>query len=261
MLRLLFNNCWMALKQISGGKYSVEASALAFTTALSIVPMITVFVYLLSHFVIFSEMMDSTKNYVITNFVPTSSQEIIFYLNKFTLQATKLPLWSILFLFITTIILMIAIDDSMRVIWQKKPKDKSIFYYLFYPITVLLIPILIIISALINALLSYVMQYFPDSFILISIVPIIINTILIAILYYVTMSFKINWRSILLGAFIAAIGLSFAKNIFAIYVDQFSNYHIIYGTLATIPVFLIWLYIFWIIILYGALVVMLNHQS
>jgi membrane protein len=58
----------------------------------------------------------------------------------------------------------------------------------------------------------------------------------------------------LIAGLLAAIAFQIAKAGFAFYITHFSTYQVVYGTLAALPVFLIWLYLSWIILLVGAAV-------
>jgi len=244
--------CITALKEMYQSQYSYRASSLAFSTLLSLVPMVAVFVFIMSKAPIFSDMSILAKNYVLANFVPISRHSILLYLNKFTHQASQLPIFSILFLFVTSTLLVISIDDSLNIIWHKKRRVKDFLHLFIYPLSVLLIPIFIFMSALSSSFLFFLFSYLPAIKIMAFIITLAINTMMLTLLYAISANINLSWHNFLSGGLIAALLLEFSKIGFAIYINQFSNYDAIYGTLATIPILLIWLYIFWLLILYGA---------
>ena len=55
-----------------------------------------------------------------------------------------------------------------------------------------------------------------------------------------------------LASVICTILFELAKNGFGVFIREMSSYENIYGALAVIPLFLIWIYISWVIILFGA---------
>jgi membrane protein len=57
------------------------------------------------------------------------------------------------------------------------------------------------------------------------------------------------------GGLLAALGFSLMQRLFGLYVAKFPTYAVIYGAFAAIPIFLLWLYLSWAVILIGALVV------
>ena len=65
---------------------------------------------------------------------------------------------------------------------------------------------------------------------------------------------RVPWRHAFVGAFAAALAFEAAKHGFAVYVKNVPTYELVYGTLAALPVFLIWIYVCWLIVLAGAAV-------
>jgi membrane protein len=254
------SSCVTAAKVLYQSDFSYRASSLAFSTLLSLVPIVSVFVFVMTQVSIFSALNQLAKDYVLENFVPASSEVILTYLNQFTLQASQLPIFSLIFLFITSIFLIITVDEALNAVWQKKRRPD--FFHLFiYPLIVLLIPIFIVISALLSSFLFLVFSYFPEIKILTFTIPLALNTLMLSILYTLTANSRLRWDALLLGSFIGALLLELSKTGFAVYVNQFSNYDAIYGALATIPILLIWLYIFWLIVIYGAFIVKIQAKT
>jgi len=70
----------------------------------------------------------------------------------------------------------------------------------------------------------------------------------------------VDWKDGLIGGFITAVLFEIVKKLFVSYVAHFTNYAAIYGALATIPSFLTWLYISWVIFLYGALCIQVKSS-
>jgi len=251
--------CRSCGKEFLRRKYTYKASALAYTTLLSIVPLISVFVYLSKPFPIFSDIADQTREYIIKNFTPQTNEAVISYLSKFALQATKMPVMGIVFLFISAVLMIYTIENSINDIWNS-PRKRNTKDMLIDGILILTIPFLIFASELLSTYLIYFYNNITFIKVLKLIAPIVVNSIMFAILYYAVPKEKINWLDALAGGVIAAILFSLAKFGFSVYISQNSSYTLIYGVLASIPIFLIWLYIFWAIILYGAIVVHRRFQ-
>jgi len=71
-------------------------------------------------------------------------------------------------------------------------------------------------------------------------------------LYIFAPNFPVRWRDALVGAATAGVVLELLKAGFGFYVTHFPTYQTIYGALATFPIFLLWMYLAWIVVLYGA---------
>jgi membrane protein len=64
----------------------------------------------------------------------------------------------------------------------------------------------------------------------------------------------IDWREAAIGGLVAAIGFEITRRLFAFSIAIGGGYRAIYGALAAVPIFLIWIYLFWLITLLGAVV-------
>ncbi|WP_404325477.1 YhjD/YihY/BrkB family envelope integrity protein [Aerophototrophica crusticola] len=62
----------------------------------------------------------------------------------------------------------------------------------------------------------------------------------------------VRWRDALAGGLVAAVLMEVSKIGFVLYVTAFPTYETIYGALSVIPIFLVWLYTVWSIVLFGA---------
>ncbi len=243
------------------GQYSYRAAALAFTTLLSLVPMVSISLYIIAKFPIFPHIHSLTRSYLVSVFLPASSTEIMKYLNDFSQHATQLPAFSILFLFLTSLVMATAIDQSMHNLWQNGVKTKSLLSYVGYALIILLMPLFIELGAIINYLIIFVFKFLSVVKVIGFVAPLVLNALILVLLYIVTSSIRVKWSDALVGGFIAAVLLEIAKFGFTFYILLFSNYETLYGPLAVLPAFLIWLYIFWLIVFYGALIVKVRYKK
>lgn len=258
--------CWTAAKRLITEGYTYHASALAFITLLALVPLLSVIVSLISIFPIFTKFIDLARHYIMTNFVPASSNIIEYYLENFTQQATSLPKIGIVFLFITTGILLITIEHTFNEIWQVTNNRNKYTSWLVYWLVLLLAPLLIGLSVFLSSFLFSLSWFSGTTTVLgintslVACVPILINTMIFSVIYTVIPRYSVKWRDGISGGFVTAILFEISKIGFAFYIKQFPHYEFIYGTLAAIPIFLIWIYIAWLIILYGALITHTQNQ-
>jgi membrane protein len=83
-------------------------------------------------------------------------------------------------------------------------------------------------------------------------IPFTFEFVSLAFLFRVIPNCRVRWRDGIAGALCAAILMEVLKGAFAFYVSRISSYSLIYGALAGIPIFLLWMYIFWLVVLLGA---------
>lgn len=236
-----------------------RASALTFTSLLAIVPCMSVGIAVLSAFPAFHKLAAPIENFIFANFVPATGEVIQNYLATFTAQATKLSLWGTLFLLVTVVLVMFTIESAMNRIWRVRLARKGISTVLLYWAVFSLAPILMGISFVVSSYLASLplLSTTAASFginkgWLLAWAPFVLAVITFTLLYTAVPNCKVRLRDSLLGAIIAALLIEVAKAGFTVYFQGFNTYQLIYGTFAAIPLFFLWIYWVWLIILLGA---------
>jgi len=84
------------------------------------------------------------------------------------------------------------------------------------------------------------------------VLPFLLQTAGLTILYLVMPNYPVARRDALMGGLVAGILLDLLKRGFGLYVTHFPTYETIYGAMATVPIFLIWCYVSWMVVLLGA---------
>lgn len=254
-----------SLRRLVIDNHMQRAASLSYTTLLSLVPLISTSVSLLAIFPFFNHFVDAAQNYLQENFLPASSGAISTQLQGFVAHATHLPVLSILSLVVTSILLMLTVEDSLNAICHASKKKKKIRVLLYW-LALVSMPLFIGAGLLLSSYLfslswfGGVAEAIGIKIYLLASLPLLINTIILTFLYRIVPNYHISWRKALLGGFVAAVLFEIAKRGFGIYIAHFSDYQLIYGALATIPIFLVWIYLSWLIILYGMLIVHTSHE-
>ncbi len=232
--------------------FTYRASGLVYTTLLSIVPFFVIMLFFLQFFPFFNDTISFIKDHALTYFLPSTQNVIVPYLILFINQAAKLPTISILFFVITVILLISSVNDSLNAVNNNKqcPQKKSSFILRW---TVLIIvPFIMGLSIILSVFLFSLASKAPF---FISVFPLIVDAFILSVIYLIVLNFKVSYLDSIFAGIISAILLELAKKGFSFYINNFADYQLIYGALATIPIFLVWLYISWLIILFGALLI------
>lgn len=245
-----------------------RASSLAYTTLLSCVPFLVISFSLLTLLPLFSTWKTKIQDIVIANFVTSSAQSLQAYLHKFISQASQLPTISLIFLLVTAVLLIVNLEKTFNKIWHVKINRKGWLAFFIYTLAIMLIPIFI---AMFLFSVNYLL-YLPWIAKYSSILP--IKTLLyifshgiclfiITLLYVSLPNRHVPLKSAIISGLFTTILFDIAKKGFMIYVTYAREYKIIYGALASFPMFLIWLYIAWIIILFGVVInyVLVTNKS
>ncbi len=236
-----------------------SAASLSYTSLLSLVPMMAVIFAAFSSFPAFNDAFEQLQNFIFNNLVPSSSEVIKDYLNIFVDKASKLTLVGLISLFVIALMLMHQIDIALNRIWDVHKRKSYLRIFLTYWAVLTLGPILIGMSIIVTSYLSsfLMIEDAAESFglktELLLIIPVLLTMSAFTLIYMIVPNSRVELSHALIGGVTATILFELAKKGFAIYVSHNQTYSNLYGALATIPIFLIWIYISWLVTLLGAM--------
>lgn len=236
---------------------------LSYTTLLSLVPLLGLMLSIFSMSSLFESLSKEMMDIMVTHILPNAEEDIQQYLWQFSQQVAKLKGPSLVFILITTVLLLRAIDGKINSIWSS---DKTRIWWvsvLNYLGVSLIGPVLLggslVLSSYLAAmpLISEVQDFIsvPLPFDWVYALPILFNVLGFLVLYRFVPIVRVGWLSALVGAFMAALLLEALKTGFVLYLEWFPTYSVIYGAFAAIPILLLWIYSLWLIILFCATVV------
>ena len=235
-----------------------SASALTYTTLLSLVPLSAVVFSVFAAFPMFESFAGQIQNFVFENFVPTSGEAIQQYLEEFSAKTSKLTAIGTAGLILSALLMMNTIEGAMNDVWHITSSRKAIPKFMVYWAMLTLGPILVGASLAVTSYLTSLPLLSETAFVtdikatLLGLLPFLATTMACTLLYSVVPNTYVPLRNAFIGAVVAAILFEMAKKAFALYVTAFPTYQMIYGALATIPVFLVWLYLSWMVVMLGA---------
>jgi len=234
------------------------ASSLAYTTLLSIVPLVTVMFGLFGQVSILQGFSDSIQDFIFTSFVPQFGWSIQGYISGFSAKASQLTISGSMILVLIAIMLMATIDNAFNRIWLVRNKRSPVARLLVYWAVLTMGPLLIGVGlASTSYLLSLPVVAGVDTTLnltsnLLSWLPFLTTSIAFTLLYILVPNCNVSRKHAVAGGVFCAMLFEFAKQGFGIYVKEMPSYENIYGAVAIIPLFLIWIYISWMIVLIGA---------
>ena len=233
-----------------------RAASLAYTVLFAFVPLIIIIISMLSYFTIFDNITQEIEAFVFSNFVPHTGNIVLSYLIDFQDQAKKLPWISFGFLFFTSIMLLINMETHLNELWGLTKHRHYGLSILIHWSILIIGPLLLCISLLIS---SYLLSasLFTQSIVSHGLIfaPFLCSVLAYTFLYQTLPSCKVRFMDSLIGGVFSAILFEGAKTGFAFYTEIFHSYQLLYGTLATIPLFLLWLYCCSMTFLFGGQVV------
>jgi membrane protein len=233
------------------------AGALSYTTVFALVPLSMVVFGVLSAFPVFGVWSDRLSDYVFANFVPSAARSVETYLKQFSANAGQLTAAGVIALVVSLLITLNGIETAFNRIWRVKAARPKVGRFLVYW-TVLTLGALVAAASLAISAKFFAMSVFQTTAggmlqaFLLRLAPMLIELVAIAAIYKVVPHRTIQWRHAIAGALLATVAFEAVKWGLGLYLASFGSYSKIYGTLAAVPIFLLWIYLSWVSVLLGA---------
>lgn len=242
-------------------RLGLTASSLTFTTTIALVPLMTVTLALFNAFPVFGPFRRALESQFLQGLVPEGIAEpVLKNLTSFALKANRLGTLGLVILVATALSLMLTIDRTLNGIWRVRQPRPIAQRVLVYWAAATLGPLLVGISL---SFTSFVIAAGQDwvsgrpgggvGFLLSGLEFLMVGGFAAALFHYVPNT-SVRWAHAVAGGAFVAVGLELAKGLLGWYVGQVPGYTRVYGAFAALPIFLIWLYMVWLIVLFGAVI-------
>ena len=236
------------------------AGSLSFTTLLAIVPVVTVAFSFVGRFPLLEDSLKVLEQFLLRHMLPfTGENEIHSYITRFADQAARLTGISVLLIAITAALAVATVERQINAIWGIRTGRSLPRRVIVYGLGLTVVPVLIgasmsITTWLVMHSLSVVSLRKSLGAHVAQTLPFLFATAGLTILYKGVPARPVPSIAGLCAGALAAAALEAAKHGFGWYLAKISTYEAVYGALAVLPSFLVWVYLCWIIILTGAAV-------
>ena len=252
---------WQTLRQrFREDRLGLTAGSLTFTTMVGLVPLMTVMLAVFTAFPMFSRFQAALEKYLLQSLVPESiAKPVLGALTQFAAKASQVGTLGLAVLLAAALALVLTIDRTLNAIWRVRKRRPVAQRVLVYWAAMTLGPLLLGVSL---SLTSYAISASRG---LVDTMPGGVSLLLATIefsllagglagLYRFAPNTYVSWTHAWAGALFAAVGFEIAKRALAWYVSLVPTYSVIYGAFATLPIFLLWIYISWVVVLLGAVI-------
>jgi len=235
------------------------AGSLTYTTLLALVPLLTVALAVSTAFPVFDEWTTQLQLFILENVLPETPaiEAVMEQINSFTSNVARLTAIGVAGFVVTSVMLMLTIDNALNRIFRVQ-RRRSITQNIFmYWAVITLGPVLVGASlsttymAVRHSVDTLQLDLIADF--LLGVVPFALTALGLIFLFWLIPARRVEWTHAFVGGVLAALAFELAKRGFAIYLKQVPTYTLIYGAFATIPIFLVWLYLSWLVVLTGAI--------
>lgn len=233
-----------------------SAGALAYTTVFALVPAIAVALGVVSGFPVFQAWTDRLAQFIFSNFVPEAAGPIAGYLHEFAAGVSGLTMLGISGVLVAAILTLSGIEVTFNRIWRVEIQRSTAVRFLVYWAVLTLGMLLAIASVALSSYL-FSLPLLTGSAIgqgsrLLRVTPTLIALLAFTLAYMVVPNRKVAFGHALIGGLLATALFELAKFGLAEYLRRVPTYQQVYGALAVIPIFLVWVYLSWVTVLLGA---------
>lgn len=256
--KIISKNIWAIWKKSDEDLILVHAASLTFSTFLNLIPLFALAYYFFDFLGGFELLQKNIEGFIAENLAPQFGDEILTYLEiiRQRISPKAMGAFGVFGFIISSILLLSKIEFSLNSMWNiKKTRAwtrKITTYWTIISLGPIFISVSVLASRKIYVLLEDSNNFFAIFLVTVfSVIPYFTSAIFLTAVYMWLPSVRINWRYALVGGVMASFMFEVLKQLYAFYAT-YAIKNSIYGTLAVLPVFMVWINLAWIVVLLGA---------
>jgi len=249
------------VRRFSKDRVLVAAASLSYTSLLAIVPLFAIAFSVMMAFPVFDGMTQKLLSIVLSYMAPHIGGELENYVDRFVTNTSELTVLGVVWLAVTAVMLLSTIESAFNAIWRVEKSRPLGMRLLAYWTTVTLGPLLmgagLSFSTALFAVHNFQALGVDLSFVReagLRMLPFLFAVGGFTILYLALPNRRVPFKYAVLGSVVAGVLFELLKAGFGIYVANAGSFRSVYGSLAALPVFLVWMYLAWAVVLFGAIV-------
>jgi len=250
-------------RRFGEGRCQVVAASLSYTSLLAMVPLLAIVLSVLAAVPQLEHFWEEIRSFILENLMPDSGDRISGYLDGFIANARKMRGVGIVGLGLTAMLLINTIFNEINIIFRVKRARSLWLRLLVYAAVLVGGPLFLATSfTLATYIFALTTVLRPDQFgvaafsgiigHLVRIAPALILIAGFTLFFRVVPNRRVAWADALIGGGLAGVLFSGLRWAFAIYLVYFPTYKTLYGALSAVPVFLLWTFLSWLVVLLGA---------
>lgn len=233
------------------------ASSLSYTSLIALVPVLAIALAVFSAFPVFNDVREQIKDLIIQNLVPSAEFDINEYFTQFINATAKLTTIGVIGIALTAILLLSTIENSFNFIFKvtrpRRLTTKITLYWTVITLGPLLLGTAISLKSL--SAVDTVLNNLPAGAVLLGkVLPFLLTWLVLTSVYLLVPNKKVGFLNAMAGALVAMFLFWLLKNGFALFMVKNNTYKTLYGAVAVVPLMLIWMYLYWAAVIFGAVV-------
>ena len=256
--KIWFQFCLFVIGRFEADRCREQAGSLTYTTLFAVVPMLTVFLVIISSIKALEPAREQLQQMIYENFLPKTTTAYDNILGAFAEKSSNLTAIGVLFLFVTTVMMLTSIEAVFNRIWRVKETRGGMVGFMRYWTIISLGPIVLgtafVLSSTVasmNVLSNNFAGYELNGAFLLWCLSFGLTIAGFFILYWTIPNRSVPIKSALIAGVFGASVFELLKHLFGYIMSNFTSYELVYGAFAALPIFLLWIYLSWNIVLFG----------
>lgn len=228
------------------------AASLSFYTIFTIIPLLLIMLTLLTSLPSFQENYESIKTFIFSNLMPVNSEAMMGYVDGFLANSAKMGIIGLVMILVSSLLFFKNFEYIANRIFHAKPRtlwESITTYWTMLTLTPLALGVSFYITGYIATLMAS--NSLTNGFNILPLVPYLIIWALFFLIFQIGANAKINPKASGISSLIISIVFSVSKNAFIYYVFMNKSYTTMYGSFAIVMFLFLWIYVSWIIFIYG----------
>jgi membrane protein len=228
------------------------AASLSFYTIFTIIPLLLIMMSLLTALPSFEEHYETIKSFIFSNLMPVNSEAIIDKIDGFLANSAKMGVMGLAMVLVASLLFFKNFEFIANKIFHAHSRtlwESVTTYWTMLTLTPIALGVSFYISGYVATLMAS--NSFTSGLNILPLVPYFIIWALFFLLFQIAANVKINPRASFISSFIVSVIFSISKNAFIYYVFLNKAYSTMYGSFAILMFLFLWIYVSWIIFIYG----------
>lgn len=228
------------------------ASSLSFYTIFTIIPLLLIILTLLTNTPSFVEYYDHTKSFIMDNLMPTHSELITNYIDSFLQNSVKLSVIGFIMILVASMLFFQNFEYIISKIFHTRKRtiwESVTTYWTLLTLTPMALVAFFYVSSKVSRFWNE--QAISGWFNIMAIFPYLIIWALFFLIYKISANTRVNTKAAAISSFVIALVWNITKVTFVYYIFYNKTYATIYGSFSILLFFFLWIYLSWIIFIYG----------
>ena len=251
-LRYIFRHVKFFIGTFIDKELTLFAASLSFYTIFTIIPLLLIMLTLLTSLPSFAEHYVTIKTFIFSNLMPVNSEAIMGHIDGFLANSAKMGMIGLIMVLVASMLFFKNFEYIANKIFHAKPRtlwESITTYWTMLTLTPIALGASFYITGYIATLMAS--NSLTSGLDILPLVPYIIIWALFFLLFQISANVKINPKASLISSFLISVVFSISKNAFIYYVFLNKSYTTMYGSFAILMFLFLWIYVSWIIFIYG----------